>query len=51
MSAPQRRRRRGGGSVAPERSRAEEPTATLWCLAVLLGVLLGASWFAAEVYS
>jgi hypothetical protein len=34
-----------------ELSPADELTATLWCLAVLLAVLLGAYWLAAAIYS
>jgi hypothetical protein len=34
-----------------EVSPADELTATLWCFAVLLAVLLGAAWLAAAIYS
>ena len=32
-------------------SAAQELTATLWCVAVLLAVLLVAYWFVAQIYS
>lgn len=32
-------------------SPADDLTATLWCLAVLLAVLIGAYWLAAAIYS
>jgi hypothetical protein len=32
-------------------SPADGLTATLWCLAVLLAVMLGAYWLAAAIYS
>jgi hypothetical protein len=34
-----------------ELSPADELTVTLWCLAVVLAVLLGAYWLAAAIYS
>lgn len=33
------------------RSAADELTATLWCLATLLAVLLAAYWFAGTIYA
>jgi hypothetical protein len=42
---------REGRRAQLELSPADELTATLWCLAVLLAVLLGAYWLAAAIYS
>jgi hypothetical protein len=47
----QRPRPRDGRRGELEFSPADALTATLWCLAVLLAVLLGASWLAAAIYS
>ena len=51
MNDPQHQRPRGGGRGELEFNPADELTATLWCLAVLLAVLLGAHWLAATIYS
>jgi hypothetical protein len=47
MNDPQHQRPRGELEFSP----ADELTATLWCLAALLAVLLGANWLAAAIYS
>jgi hypothetical protein len=41
---------RGDARLEPPRPL-EDLTATLWCLAALLAVLLAAYWFAAAIYS
>jgi hypothetical protein len=44
---PRRPEERVAGDARP----VDELTVTLWCLAVLLGVLLAAYWFAGAIYS
>jgi hypothetical protein len=51
MNDREHQRPRGGRRGELEFSSADELTATLWCLAVLLAVLLGANWLAAAIYS
>jgi hypothetical protein len=51
MNDWEHQRPRGGRRGELEFSPADELTATLWCLAVLLAVLLGANWLAAAIYS
>jgi hypothetical protein len=51
MNDPQHQHPRGGRRGELEFSPADELTATLWCLAVLLAALLGAYWLAATIYS
>jgi hypothetical protein len=42
---------RGDERLEPPRPLLAELTATLWCLAALLAVLLAAYWLAAAIYS
>jgi hypothetical protein len=41
----------GDERLEPPRALLAELTATLWCLAALLAVLLAVYWFATAVYS
>lgn len=51
MTDRRHQRPRAGRRDELELSPANDLTATLWCLAVLLAVLLGAYWLAAAIYS
>jgi hypothetical protein len=51
MNDRHHQRPRDGHRDELEFSPADDLTATLWCFAVLLAVLLGAHWLAAAIYS
>jgi hypothetical protein len=51
MNDRHHQRPRDGRRDELELNPADDLTATLWCLAVLLAVLLGAYWLAAAIYS